>query len=61
MTNTHTQDPGRQDEQTTYTKLRAVRDLTAGCPCDRCPGREPCRVSGHECDSFKIWTRTGHN
>jgi hypothetical protein len=51
---------GWQDEQRTTTdKLRAVENLTAGCPCDRCVSRDTCAVTRHQCTRFHVWVQTG--
>ena len=49
----------QEDEQPVYRKLRAVREATAGCPCDRCPGGQVCKTTAHECAGFKRWVKTG--
>ena len=47
-----------EDEQrTTVDKLKAIREQTAGCPCDRCVSRDTCRVTGHECRRFLDWVQ----
>jgi len=45
-----------QDEPQTYEKKRAIRELTANCPCDVCELAPVCTL---ECKPFKRWVQTG--
>jgi hypothetical protein len=49
----------QEDESPVYRKLRAIREATAHCPCNRCPGWTACKKTGNECASFKRWCKTG--
>jgi hypothetical protein len=59
MSDSSDQEPGRQESERGYEKLRAIREATLNCPCDRCPGRDVCRQTKHECEIFKRWTKSG--
>ena len=49
----------QEDEPPAYRKVRAVREATPGCPCDRCVSKDTCRVTGHECAGYLRWVKTG--
>jgi len=49
-------DENWQDDEQKYTKQRAVRELTANCPCDKCELAPICKL---ECPVFRRWVSTG--
>jgi len=40
-------------------RLKAIKDQTAGCPCEVCPGYSTCKQTGHECAGYLRWVKTG--
>jgi hypothetical protein len=46
----------QEDDPPQYRRTRAIREMTAGCPCDACEWKKGCTV---ECRRFKHWVRTG--
>ncbi|MGB5409552.1 MAG: hypothetical protein WBN08_20615 [Thiogranum sp.] len=63
MTTDYTIEPAWLEDaerhRNSYDKVRAVREMTAHCPCDRCVAKDTCRVTRRECAAFKQWVQSG--